>query len=59
MVGLTPVAALVVVFVWLGLSARAFDRQVQWRLLALITAIVILTFVFGQVDAPASTGMAP
>ncbi len=59
MVGLTPVAALVAMFVWLGLSARAFDGQVRWRLLAVIIVIVVLTLVFGPVDASASPGMAP
>ncbi len=47
MVGLTPVVALVAVFVWLGLSARDFDRQTRQRLFVLIAAVVILDLARG------------
>ena len=44
---MTLVAALVAVFIWLGMTARELDRGTKRRLLSLITVLVVLQFVRG------------
>lgn len=45
MVGLTPVVALLAIFIIMGFSIREFDRGSQVWLLMLIIAVVVLNFV--------------
>ena len=40
-------AALVVVFCWLGLAAREFDRDTRLRLLGFITVLVVIDLFRG------------
>lgn len=45
MVGLTPIAALVGIFVWLGLSAPRFDGRTKRYLFVLIVVVIALDLV--------------
>ena len=47
---MTLIVALVAVFLWLGLSAREFDRRTQRRLVALIVVLVVVDLLRKAVE---------